>query len=69
MERQGEEIHITTQEAKSASRGNHARNILLVSLLLVIVALSLTWITGALTAPQDSKSDAISNQAAPTPTG
>lgn len=67
MERQGDEVHITTEEAKSGLRGNHVRNILLVSLVLVIAALSITWITGALNAPQDAKSDTVSNQAAPTP--
>lgn len=52
MERQGEEIHVTETEAKAGRRGNHVRNILLISLFLAIVIMSAMWITGALNAPQ-----------------
>jgi hypothetical protein len=67
MEREGDEVHVTTTEARSGSRGRHARNILLLSLLLVIVALSATWIFGAMNSPQGSHEAPISNQAPPTP--
>lgn len=66
MERQGDEVHVTTSEARSGSRGRHARNILVLSLLLVILALSATWIIGALSSPQGSHTAPISNQPAPT---
>lgn len=68
MERQGEEIHVTETEAKAGRRGNHVRNILVISLFLAIVIMSAMWITGALNAPQDHSKDAVSNQASPTPT-
>ena len=68
MEREGEEIHVTETEAKAGNRGNHARNILVISLFLAIIILSAMWITGALNASQDHRQDGISNQASPTPT-
>jgi hypothetical protein len=68
MEREGEEIHVSETEAKAGNRGNHVRNILVISLFLAIVIMSVLWITGALNAPQDHVKDGISNQASPTPT-
>ncbi len=67
MERHGEEVHITTDEARGASTPNIMRYVLVISLLLVIVALSAIWMTGAANAPQDRPGDGITNQAAPTP--
>lgn len=49
MERQGEEVHIETDEARGASTPHIARYVLAISLFLAIAALSLIWITGALT--------------------
>lgn len=68
MEREGEEIHVTETEAKAGQRGNHVRNILMISLFLIVVIFAGMWITGALNAPQDHQKDNISNQASPTPT-
>ena len=48
MERQGDEVHIETDEARGGSTPSIVRWILLGSLLLAIVLLSITWITGAL---------------------
>jgi hypothetical protein len=48
MEQQGDEIHIETDEARGGSTPSIVRWILLGSLLLAIVLLSITWITGAL---------------------
>lgn len=66
MERQGEEVHVTTDEARGGNTPHIVRYVLTISLLLVIVALSTVWITGALNAPQDRPGDGITNQAAPT---
>ncbi|MDE2435359.1 MAG: hypothetical protein KGM49_03770 [Sphingomonadales bacterium] len=49
MHREGEEIHISTEEARSGRRGNHVITVLIVSLGLAIAAMSIAWITGALT--------------------
>jgi hypothetical protein len=48
MERQGEEVHISTVEASGGSRPHIVRYVLLISLTLAIIALSVIWITGAL---------------------
>lgn len=66
MERQGDEVHIRTDEARGASTPHIVRYVLMISLLLVIVALSAIWMTGAFNAPQDRPGDGITNQAPPT---
>ncbi|PKB19109.1 hypothetical protein B0I00_1337 [Novosphingobium kunmingense] len=49
MHREGEEIHVSAQEAKSGLRGNHVLTILIVSVLLAAAAMTIAWVTGALT--------------------
>lgn len=51
MQREGEEIHVDSEEASAgASDGRaHVRWILAIGTLLAIIALSAIWITGALT--------------------
>jgi hypothetical protein len=65
MERQGEEVHVNTEEASGGSTPHIVRYILLISLVLVIAALSAIWMTGAANAPQDRPGDGITNQAPP----
>ena len=48
MERQGDEIHITTEEARAGTTPHIVRYVLAISLALAILALSAVWITGAL---------------------
>ena len=48
MEQQGDEVHAETDGARAGSTPNIVRWILIISLLLAIVLLSITWITGAL---------------------
>jgi hypothetical protein len=48
MERQGDEVHVQTDEARSGNTPHIVRYILAISLFLAIAALSLIWITGAL---------------------
>lgn len=52
MERQGEETHITTNEVRGGEGLNVVRWVLLISLILAIGALTVIWVTGALTTPQ-----------------
>jgi hypothetical protein len=66
MERQGEEVHIRTDEARGANTPHIVRYVLIFGLLLAIIALSAVWMTGAANAPQDRPGDGITNQAAPT---
>ncbi len=51
MEHQGEETHITTNEARGGSTPHIVRYVLMFSLLLAIGAMSAVWITGALNTP------------------
>jgi hypothetical protein len=49
MQRQGDEIHIETDEARGASSPNIVRWVLGISLFAAIALLSVIWITGAAT--------------------
>ena len=49
MERQGDEVHLSTTEARAGSTPHIVRYVLAVSLFLAIATMSLIWITGALT--------------------
>lgn len=66
MDRQGEEVHISTNEARSGNTPHIVRYVLMFGLILAILALSAIWMTGAVNAPQDRPNDGITNQAAPT---
>lgn len=52
MERHGEETHITTEEARGGEGLNVLRWILAISLILAIGALTIIWVTGAMTTAQ-----------------
>jgi len=56
MERQGDEAHFETDEARGASSPNIVRWILIVSLFAAIALLSIIWITGAATQGEDESS-------------
>lgn len=47
MERQGDEVHIETDEARGGSTPHIVRYVLVISLFLALAAMSLIWITGA----------------------
>ncbi len=49
MERQGDEVHIETDEARGASTPNIVRWVLGISLFAAIALLSVIWISGAAT--------------------
>lgn len=49
MERQGDEVHVSQEEASGGVQPHIVRYVLGVSLLLVIVLLSLIWILGSVT--------------------
>ena len=65
MERQGDEVHVNTSEARGGSTPHIVRYVLVISLLLAIVALSLVWITGALSSAQPERNSPVSGQATP----
>jgi hypothetical protein len=49
MERQGDEVHVSQEEASGGVQPHIVRYVLGVSLLLVVVLLSLIWILGSVT--------------------
>ncbi len=65
MERQGEEVHITTGEARGGDTPHIVRYVLFIGIVLAIIALSAVWMIGASQAPQDRPGDGITNQAPP----
>jgi hypothetical protein len=48
MEREGDEVHIDTEEASGGDKEKSVRTVLIIGMVLAIVLLSVVWITGAL---------------------
>lgn len=65
MERQGDEIHITTDEARGGSTPGRVRFVLIAGLILIAIAFTIIVLTGALSSPQDERVGDISNQVTP----
>jgi hypothetical protein len=65
MHLEGEEIHVSTDEARGGSTPGVMRYVLVISLLLAIGVMSLVWITGALKSGDGRSSSDISGQAQP----
>ena len=65
MERQGDEVHVNTSEARGGSTPHIVRYVLIISTVLAIIALSLIWITGALSSAQPEQDGPVSGQATP----
>lgn len=65
MHREGEEVHVSTDEARGASTPGIMRYVLAISLLLAIGVMSLIWISGALKSGDGRSSGDISGQAEP----
>ncbi len=51
------EIHIDAEKARAGSTPHIVRYVLIISLFLAIVALSVIWITGALTSSERSSQE------------
>ena len=47
MDRQGEEVHVNTQEARSGKTGMGVRYVLALSLALIIIAFVALWLLGS----------------------
>lgn len=54
MEKQGDEVHVSEEEARGASTPHIVRYVLLFSLVLAIIALSAIWMSGAYLADNDT---------------
>lgn len=67
MHREGEEVHIETDEARGGVTPHIMRYVLAISLVLALAAMSLVWIVGATSrdaypAPDPSAAAAASRQ-------
>ena len=59
MDREGEEVHLNTEEARGGKTGMGVRYVLVISLTLILVAFAALWLLG-------SRGPAQSGQAAET---
>ncbi len=48
MDRQGDEVHVSEEEASGGSQPHIVRYILGISLILTVVLMSVIWIVGAI---------------------
>lgn len=64
MERHGDEVHITTEEASAGRKPHIVRYVLAISLVLAVVALSVIWITGAVSSDENRPKDAATAEEA-----
>ena len=47
MERKGDEVHLTETESSGGEKSQGVRIVLIVSLVLIVVAMSAVWILGS----------------------
>ena len=62
MERQGDEVHIETNDARGGSTPHIVRYVLIISLVLAIIAMSAIWMTGAATSGGSGSGQAAHTQ-------
>lgn len=67
MERQGDEVHVNTTEARSGATPHIVRYVLGFSLILAILALSAIWIIGAVYSDKQPVTDTLVTESAPAP--
>lgn len=58
MERHGDQVEVTTDEARGGSTPNIVRYVLLISLFLAAAAMTIVWVTGAATTDDPIRSGA-----------
>ena len=69
MQRHGEEVDLTTDEARGGSTPHIVRYVLLISLFLAAAAMTIAWVTGALSADQVEDNGIVTNQPVPSQPG
>lgn len=69
MQRHGEEVDLTTDEARGGSTPHIVRYVLLISLFLAAAAMTIAWVTGALSADQADDNGLVTNQPVPAEPG
>ena len=65
MERQGDEVHIETDEARGGSTPHIVRYVLIISLLLIVAAFAIASVIGKSDNPAPSGNNVVSGQATP----
>ncbi|HVR90517.1 MAG TPA: hypothetical protein VHG29_05430 [Novosphingobium sp.] len=65
MERQGDEVHIETDEARGGSTPHIVRYVLVISLLLVIAAFAIASLVGSSNNPPARDGGVVSGQSTP----
>lgn len=68
MQRHGDEVDLTTDEARSGSTPHIVRYVLLISLFLAAAAMTIAWVTGALTSDQAGEVKEVATRTAPAAT-
>lgn len=66
MHKEGDEIHVDTDEVRGGSSSGVMRWVLLIGLLVAIVLLSIVWMNGAANSANDEPIGDISGQVDPT---
>ena len=69
MHRHGEEVDLTTDEARGGSTPHIVRYVLLISLFLAAAAMTIAWVSGALSADQAEDNGLVTNQSVPAQPG
>lgn len=69
MQRHGDEVDVTTDEARAGSTPHIVRYVLLISLFLAAAAMTIAWVTGALTSDQPRDNGVVTNQPVPSAPG
>lgn len=68
MIRHGEEVEMSTEEASGGQKRGIVRYVLVISTLLAIVALSIIWMTGSATGPENPTPNPQESLSEPTET-
>ena len=68
MDRQGDEIHVTTEEARSGRTGLGVFQVLMISLALIVVAYGVVWLAGSFGPDQSGQAAESSVSPAPAAT-
>lgn len=66
MHKEGDEIHIDTEEASGGHSSGVVRWVLLIGTLIAIVLMSIVWISGAASSVDDETVGDVSGQVDPT---
>ena len=64
MDQRGDEVHTSTTEASAGSKEGVVRWVLIVGLILAIALLTVIWITGAFSQPDEVRHENVSREMA-----